>query len=199
MRRGLVGALMCSSLSLHAETIVSPTDEGLEEIVVTAQRHEQNLQDVPMSVTAFNAAQLSKMSVTNATDLSKLDTSLYVAAGTGVVVSFIRGIGNPINNVGNESSIAYYVDGVYYARLPLAFFEFNNVERIEVLSGPQGTLFGRNASAGLVQIISRDPSFEPVLHAEVGYGNYDTIKSQVYAASGFGEKVAGDIAILYSD
>jgi iron complex outermembrane receptor protein len=197
--RGLFAALMFAAVAIRAEAPAAQSVEGLDDIIVTAQRHEQNLQDVPMSVTAFNQALLSKLNVTNATDLSRLDSSLYVAAATGIVVSFLRGIGNPINLVGNESSIAYYVDGVYYARLPTGFFEFNNVERVEVLSGPQGTLFGRNASAGLVQIINRDPSFDPTLHVEVGYANYDTVKTQVYASSGFGDKVAGDIAVLFSN
>jgi iron complex outermembrane recepter protein len=171
---------------------------GLAEIVVTAQRREQRLQDVPISITAHNAADLAKLNITGAADLSRIDSSALVTVGTGSVVTFLRGMGNTSVSPANESSVAYYVDGVYYPRIPVSFMEFNGIERVEVLSGPQGTLFGRNSSSGLVQIITRDPTFEPSLHAELGYGNYNTTKGQVYASDGFGSNVAGDLAVLVS-
>jgi iron complex outermembrane receptor protein len=171
---------------------------GLAEIVVTAQRREQRLQDVPISMTAENAADLAKLNVTGADDLSKIDSSALVTVGTGTVVTFLRGMGNTSVSPGNESSVAYYVDGVYYPRIPVSFLEFNGIERVEVLSGPQGTLFGRNSSSGLVQIITRDPTFDPAFHAEMGYGNYQTKKGQVYASDGFGSNVAGDVAVIFN-
>jgi iron complex outermembrane receptor protein len=191
-------------LSALAQTNALPasgnqSNAGLEEIIVTAQRREQNLQNVPITVTAFSADDLVKANVTNVVDLSKIDSSFYVGEATGAIVTFVRGLGNPIGNVGNESSVAYYIDGVYYARLPEAYFNFNNVERVEALAGPQGTLFGRNASGGLVQIITKDPSHDPTLNVDVGYGNFDTTTVHAYASDGFGEKIAGDLAIIYND
>jgi iron complex outermembrane receptor protein len=169
---------------------------GLAEIVVTAQRREQKLQDVPISITAETGAELAKQNITGVDDLAKIDSSALVTVGTGSVVTFLRGMGNTSVSPGNESSVAYYVDGVYYPRIPVSFLEFNAIERVEVLSGPQGTLFGRNSSSGLVQIITRDPTFGPSLYAEVGYGNYQTTKGQIYASDGFGSNVAGDIAVV---
>ena len=149
-------------------------------------------------MSAFNADELARLNVTNAVDLSKVDPSVYVSEATGAVTTFVRGIGNPIGNIGSESSVAYYIDGVYYARLPASFFQFNNIDRVEVLAGPQGTLFGRNASAGLVQIITKNPSFQPAMNVDVGYGNYDTSKVQVYASGGLTDKLAADIAVVYN-
>lgn len=205
---GLAAALV--PLAAHAETAAAATQAGsataatesdtigLAEIVVTAQRREQKLQDVPISITALNAADLAKLNVTGVADLSRIDSSALVTAGTGSVVTFLRGMGNTSVSPGNESSVAYYVDGVYYPRIPVSFMEFNGIERVEVLSGPQGTLFGRNSSSGLVQIITRDPTFEPALHAELGYGNYNTTKGQFYVSDGFGPNVAGDLAVIFN-
>jgi iron complex outermembrane recepter protein len=81
------------------------------------------------------------------TDLPKLAPGLNIDAGVGVALPFLRGVGNPSNVLGNESSVAFYVDGVYVSRLQPSFLDFLDVERIEVRNGPQGTLFGRNASA----------------------------------------------------
>jgi iron complex outermembrane receptor protein len=137
----LVGSVWAQSSSNPQPTNVSGSGRSgssLEEIVVTAQRREQKLQDVPISVSAFGADELARVNVTNAVDLSKVDPSLYVSEATGAVTSFVRGIGNPIGNTGSESSVAYYVDGVYYARLPASYFQFNNIDRVEVLAGSAG-------------------------------------------------------------
>lgn len=178
----------------------APQQSGqLEEIVVTAQKRSENLQNVPLTVTAFNADALARANVVNAQDLTAVAPGLIVDAGTGVIRPFLRGIGNPSINVGNESSVAFYVDGVYYGRLPISFFEFNNIARVEVLAGPQGTLFGRNASGGLVQIVTREPTQKDTLHAEVGYGNFQTTKATLYAAGGITDNLAADISLLYKN
>ncbi len=172
---------------------------GLTDIVVTAQRREQRLQDVPVSVVALSSAALARANITVATDLPKLAPSLVINQASGVVLPFLRGIGNPTTVVGNESSVAVYVDGIYLSRLAPAYLEFSDVERIEVLSGPQGTLFGRNASAGLINIITREPSNTPELTADVGYANYDTRTARLYATGPITDNLAASVSGVFAN
>jgi iron complex outermembrane receptor protein len=176
------------------------SDGGLAEIVVTAQRREQRSQDVPIAISAASADSLAQVNVTNVTDAAKIMPSLNIAIASGNVQPFLRGVGNPAVLVGNEASTAIYVDGVYYPRLPPQMFDLNNIDRVEVLKGPQGTLFGRNASGGLIQIVTKEPSFDgPVVRASVGYGNYDTTRASLYASTPISDILAADISLLESD
>ena len=118
----------------------------LEEIIVTAQKRSQSQQDVPISVAAFSVESLSNANITSVLDLQKLTPALNMNTGVGAALPFIRGFGNLVEAVGNESSVAVYMDGVYLSRVSVSYLTFNNIERVEVLAGPQGTLFGRNAS-----------------------------------------------------
>ncbi len=184
--------------SMTAAADTQPSDEsagGLAEIVVTAQKRSENIQNVPISVQAVSASALAAAHITNLGQLSGVVPALTISQQTDVVNIFMRGIGNPSTNIGQESSVAVYIDGVYYPRLPPALLELNNVDHIEVLKGPQGTLFGRNATGGLVQVITKDPSSEPTLHVDAGYGNFQTFTGNVYASTGFGDHLAGDIAL----
>jgi iron complex outermembrane receptor protein len=110
-----------------------------------------------------------------------------------------RPIGNPNTSGGQESSVALYVDGFYYAMMPSTNFSLNNIERIEVLRGPQGTLFGRNATGGLIQVVTKDPSREPSARVGLSYDDYDTIEGNLYATGGLGETFAADIAFYGAD
>ncbi len=172
---------------------------SLQEIVVTAQKREQRLQDVPISVTAITSDALSRANVFGVTDLPKLAPGLNIDAGVGVALPFLRGVGNPSNVLGNESSVAFYVDGVYVSRLQPSFLDFLDVERVEVLNGPQGTLFGRNASAGAINIVTKIPSFEPEVNAEIGYANYDTTTARFYASTGLTDNLALSVTGLFRD
>jgi iron complex outermembrane recepter protein len=180
-----------------ADSDASSQQGGLAEIVVTAQRRAQRLQDVPIAVTAASADTLAQVNVTNVTDAGKIMPSLNFGIASGNVQPFLRGVGNPAVLVGNEASTAIYIDGVYYPRLPPQLFDLNNIERVEVLEGPQGTLFGRNADGGLIQIVTREPSFDvPVVHASLGYGNYDTLRASLYASTPINEVLAADISLI---
>ncbi|MBB4642546.1 TonB-dependent receptor [Rhizorhapis suberifaciens] len=167
----------------------------LEEIVVTAQKRSENLQSVPVSVTAFTANSLEARGVTSLLDVAGLAPSLSLPVQNGVVLPFLRGIGNSANNPGNEGSVAVYVDGVYFTRLSSGFFSLSNIERVEVLKGPQGTLFGRNASGGVVQIITQDPSHDFGGKAHIGYGNYNTLTGDLYMTTGLGDQAAIDLSV----
>ncbi|MFA5632420.1 MAG: TonB-dependent receptor [Porticoccaceae bacterium] len=171
---------------------------ALEEIIVTAQKRDQNLQEVPLAITALTATALSTNNINQAIDLSKVVPSLVMTQASGAIVPFLRGIGNPSNGQGIEGSTAMYIDGIYYQRLSPLYFKLNNIDRVEVLKGPQGTLFGRNAVGGVIHIVTRDPSPEPELHVEVGYGNYDTASTSLYGSTPITEDLAIDLGIVHS-
>ena len=131
------------------------------EIVVTATRRSETLSKVPLAVTAVNAQSLQNSGASDIRQLGQLAPSLMVSStGTEANGSArVRGVGTVGDNPGLESSVAVFIDGVYRSRSGVALSELGEVERIEVLRGPQGTLFGRNASAGLIHVISKKPSF----------------------------------------
>jgi iron complex outermembrane receptor protein len=133
---------------------------GLEEIVVTAQKREENLQNVPVSVTAMSAEALANNRVTDFTDLTRAASSLTVTQATSSPNNSIilRGIGTFAFSIGVEPSVAVIVDDLPVVQQAQAFDSLGDVQRVEVLKGPQGTLFGKNASAGVVNIVTKDPS-----------------------------------------
>jgi iron complex outermembrane recepter protein len=179
----------------------SPTDAsasgGLEEITVTANRREERLQDVPISVAAFSAAQLNASGVQNIQDLAQITPGLTMTQQSGALTPFIRGIGAVDNTVGQEAAVSTYVDGVYYPSVYGALFTFNNIERVEVEKGPQGTLFGRNATGGLIQVITRAPSHDTELEGSAWYGNYGSSDAKFYATTGLTTDLAADLAVIY--
>ena len=148
------------------------------EIIVTATRRAQALSDVPIAVSAVTAESLQNSGANDIRQLNQLAPSLLVSS-TGSESNGsarVRGIGTVGDNPGLESSVAVFIDGVYRSRSGIGLNELGEIERIEVLRGPQGTLFGRNASAGLINIISKKPSFESEGYAEATYGNYDYLR-----------------------
>jgi iron complex outermembrane recepter protein len=173
--------------------------DALQEVTVTAQRREQNLQDVPISVQAFSEAALLNAGVTDVYQLGTITPSLNMTQQLIAVTPSIRGVGSPDASVGQESPVATYVDGVYLANPNASIFQFNSVERIEVLKGPQGTLFGRNATGGLVQVITKDPSQVTSGEATASYGNYQDIGAKLYATTGITDSVAADISGIFQD
>src|SRR4051794_10309702 len=154
----------------------SPTDEDASTIVITAQQRPQVLQDVPIAVSAVSAQSLQNSGASDIRQLNQLAPSLLVSStGTEANGSArIRGIGTVGDNPGLESSVAVFVDGVYRSRTGVGLNELGEIERVEVLRGPQGTLFGRNASAGLINIISKKPNLNDMEgFVEGTYGNYN--------------------------
>jgi outer membrane receptor protein involved in Fe transport len=158
-------------------------ESKLEEIIVTAQRREQKLQDVPISVSAFNAETLENKGINRLDDLDKADPSLVFNTNSGTQRPMIRGIASGGIVPGNEGAASVYIDDVYYAHFLGIFMDINNIDRVEVLKGPQGTLFGRNSVAGLIHVITRDPDpKDTVVDATLGYANYETLSGQLYAS-----------------
>jgi outer membrane receptor protein involved in Fe transport len=166
---------------------------GEEQIIITAQGRRQVLQDVPIAVTAVTANEMHNSGATDIRQLNQLAPSLLVSS-TGTEANGaarIRGIGTVGDNPGLESSVAVFIDGVYRSRSGIGLNELGELDRIEVLRGPQGTLFGRNASAGLINIFSKAPSFNLGGYGEVTVGNYNLKRF----AGGFTGPLSQDLAV----
>ena len=163
----------------------------IEEIIVTAQKREQNIQDIPVAVTALSGEQLVEHGITDMFDLQQNAPALRVGQSqTATTANFnIRGIGTSSQNFGLESSVGLYVDGVYRARQSALINELADVERVEVLRGPQGTLFGRNSSAGAVLLNTVAPSHETDGYFELSYGNLDLFSANAAAGGSLVEDV----------
>lgn len=182
------------------ETSTSASENQLQDIVVTAQRREQKLQDVPVAVTAFSGAALQASGISNVKDLAHVDPSLNIPQVVGVYLPFLRGIGNPAaGNLGNESSVPVYIDDMYYTRLSTAYLAINSIERVEVLKGPQGTLFGRNSSGGAIQMFTKDPGSRAEVNASVGYANYDRWSGQLYVSTPVTDTLGWNISVAGTD
>jgi iron complex outermembrane recepter protein len=157
------------------ETAVQDVADEENVIIVTATRRASPLSDVPIAVSAVTAQAMQNSGASDIRTLNQLAPSLLVSStGSEANASArIRGIGTVGDNPGLESSVAVFIDGVYRSRTGAGLNELGEIERVEVLRGPQGTLFGRNASAGLINVVSKAPEFELGGKAEITYGNYD--------------------------
>ncbi len=192
------------SLALIGIGMAAPVPDSLaqgelDEIIVTAQRREENLQDVPISVVAFSGDALARSGVESTMGMPELVPSVQVARSGPSATFFIRGVGNTSAGTGEQGTNAFYVDGVYIADLKQTAMKFNNIERIEVLKGPQGTLFGRNSSGGLVNVITHDPGDDLTAKVNLGFADYDTYSGQAYLAGPVSETVSADIALTATD
>ncbi|MFN3856961.1 MAG: TonB-dependent receptor [Caulobacter sp.] len=166
----------------------------VDTIVITANKREQNLQDVPATVTALSGELMQDAGVKDIKDLQILTPGLTVTSTSNetVTTARIRGIGTVGDNPGLESSVGVVIDGVYRPRNGVSFGDLGELERIEVLKGPQGTLFGKNTSAGVINIITAEPDFEFGANGELTFGNYGQKGGSVSVTGPiFGDNVAG--------
>jgi iron complex outermembrane receptor protein len=183
-----------------AQTAANVQDQGeLQDIVITATRQATDLQHTPIAITAVTAQQLTDRGITSVGDLGTMVPNSQIlpvqgAFGPGVS-AFIRGIGSGDTSLGGESQVAFYIDDVYYPLLLAANFDLVDTDHIEVLRGPQGTLFGRNALAGAVNIVAKQPS----LTETTGYADFTT---GAYARrdlrAGFNLPLGDDVALMVS-
>jgi outer membrane receptor protein involved in Fe transport len=180
------GLMACSALTAPAYAQDAETDGPAVRddnvIIVTATRRAQDVQDIPLAVTAISPQQLESQRVVNIQQIAALAPSFTASQAqlaSGSVVLRVRGIGTTSNNIGFESAVGIFIDGAYQSRPGVALSEFVDVERVEVLRGPQGTLFGRNTSAGALNVTNVRPDvteFGGFVNAE--YGNFDEISLQ---------------------
>jgi iron complex outermembrane recepter protein len=205
---GAIAVLAVAGVA-EAQTAASDTEQpvaatsknvGLEEIVVTAQRRRESLQDVPISISAITAAGAEQSGIKSSEDLGIAIPALQFNRQGGVGgTPFIRGVGTAVAQNGTESPVAVYVDDVYMSSPVSTIFDLNNLEGVEVLKGPQGTLFGRNATGGVVNIHTKEPTQDPSLDATVGYGSYDTSSTELYANGPLSKAISANIDAFYKD
>ncbi|MET0656939.1 MAG: TonB-dependent receptor [Steroidobacteraceae bacterium] len=171
----------------------------LEEIVVTAQKREESQQTVPIAITTNTSDMLQRLGVQSTKDLQIAVPGLVLMREALSNTTFIRGVGTASAAAGQEPSVATYVDGVYNPSPTSSTMSFTNIDRIEVLRGPQGTLFGRNTTGGVINVVTRDPTQEGRISADATYGKYDTVRGRLYGTTGLSNAVAADLAVYYEN
>src|SRR5690606_18409978 len=198
LHRSVLGLLACTALTAPAYAqngAQQPAATQLDEIVVTARRTEENLQSTPVAVTAVGAEALERNQVADVTDLQRTAPSLSVATGapsaSGFAFVAIRGQGNLQALVSNDPAVAIYVDGVYIRRPSQGLTDLLDLQRVEVLRGPQGTLFGRNTVGGALNIISADPTGEFGGMIRVEAGSYDQMGASLVLNTPITERLSG--------
>lgn len=176
--------LAVASAMLISEVAVAQTEasasQSLQEVVVTAQRREENLQDIPVAVTALSPQEIENAQIRSVSDLSGIAPNVNVTAGSASATPIIimRGIQGYNLAPGTDSAVALYVDNVYYSRLNGTFMDTADLVRVEVLRGPQGTLYGRNSTGGAINFITAGPKGEFSLRQEVTAGNFDQFRTK---------------------
>jgi len=204
MKRAFIGTALASCVVCAPAYAQSESqDDGAREggegstIVVTAQRREQNIQEVPVAVSAFSEQTLTVAGITSSEALDVVTPGLTMTESVFVPQPVIRGISTRNRNPGDEASVPTFVDGIYQPWQYTSFFEYNNIERVEVLRGPQGTLFGRNATGGAINIVTRRPTYDTSGEASLTYGSFDRVKAEASVSTGISENVAFDVGAYY--
>lgn len=194
------------SLAILAAAAVPPSTSmaedasyALEEIIVTAQKRAQSVQDVPVAITALSQEMMADQNIRDVLDLPRAIPSLMVSAGynrANGTPMIIRGMGTLAAQPAFEGSVGTYVDGVYRSRPGMVLSSMLDIGRVEVLRGPQGSLFGKNTTAGALTMTSNEPSEEFSYGGEITLGDYDRQRFAGFVTGGLGESVAARLAVL---
>jgi iron complex outermembrane recepter protein len=196
---GAVVVMLSHSGLARSQSVAQATPSaGLEEIVVTAQRRAENTQDVPLTVSAISASTLNSVNATTLQDVALLVSGFQGPGTSDRTEPHLRGIGTQYSTPGNESAVAFYIDDIYITDLNNALLQLNDVDQVEVLKGPQGTLFGRNTTGGLISITTRTPGDKFEAEAQAGYANYDTVSGSIYVAGPIADHVAANLSFVDS-
>lgn len=192
---GLIGAaLTLASTGLGAATM------ALEEVVVTAQKRSESAQDTPISMAAFSNSALERQGITNLTDLKDKVPNFQLTPHPNSATTtrlFMRGIGNNDDQITQDPSVAMYVDGVYVARTQGMAMEIADIERIEVLRGPQGSLYGRNATGGAINFLTEAPVIgDWGFQQDFSFGNRDLFRSRTSVNIPLGDSAAAEVSYL---
>jgi iron complex outermembrane receptor protein len=184
----------------HADTATEVADDGqLVEVTVTAQRHEENAQKVPISVAQITPDAALSAGALSTDMLAQLVPGVQMGHEINSATTFIRGIGPNSNGTGEESSVAVYLDDLYVPSGNASIFQLNAISGIDVFMGPQGTLFGRNATGGVIQVHTLDPQFDPAADFEAGYGSYNTYTGNAYVTGKIIGNLASNFAVYITD
>lgn len=177
---------------------LGPAQQSNGEIVVTARRRVETVQSVPIAMSVIGGATLSETGAYNVSRLTQLQPTLqFYSTNPRNSAANIRGLGAPfgLTNDGIEQGVGIYIDGVYYSRIASATFDFTDTERIEILRGPQGSLYGKNTTAGAINITTRPPSFTPEARIELSTGNLEFVQAKASASGPIaGERLAARLS-----
>jgi iron complex outermembrane receptor protein len=185
------------ALAAHAQTAGT-----LDEVVVTAQRREQNLQEVGISVTAYSATEVRNMGFTNTVDVARMTPNLNytVPQAEGSQINFfLRGVGLNDFADAQENPVAVYVDDVYKPAMGGLALQLFDIERIEVLRGPQGALFGRNSTGGVIHYVTKRPTADLDAYADLGYGDFDQRRAEGAIGGALVDGVMGRLSVGYTE
>lgn len=186
-----------SAFSSSGQATKKPSD-SLAEVVVTAQRRTENAQTVPIAISTISGNALAQsFGVNNVETLQQAVPGLSLSMDTGNTKIFLRGVGTTA--VATDNSVGVYIDGVYVAAQASSFMNLADIAHIEVDKGPQGTLFGRNTTGGVIQIVTKTPSSTPSADLSLGYGNYNTFTANFYGTTGIAPHLAADFAYYYNN
>lgn len=180
--------------------VMAQETEALEEVVVTVQRRADRIIDVPIAMASMSADQLGEAAVVGLFDLKTVMPGVRIDHYGAYTQPTIRGIGTQdVQGPGANANVAIYIDGFYQPSQAGNIFEFANIERVDVLKGPQGTLFGQNATGGAIVITTVDPAFETSGKISAGVGSWDEVRGNLYLTGGLSDTVAADISLYYRD
>lgn len=183
-----------------AGTDQAVADGSGQEIVVTAQRRSERLRDVPASLTVQTGEALERSGVDSSTNLTLAVPGLVISQGGSQTIPTMRGISSLNSSIGNDPSVVIYVDGVYQPSQSANTFDLPDVLRVEALKGPQGTLYGRNATGGVISIITREPTFTPQGAMSLSYGSFDQVIFRGRVSGPLiGDTVAGAFSVGFLD
>jgi iron complex outermembrane receptor protein len=197
---GFVGLVAAAHDARAQHAAAAAEDSGqLQEIVVTAQRRSENAQSVPIAISVISATQIAEANAVDTLDLQHEVAGLMIAHVTGGGGTFLRGVGQNSGVAGQEAGVATYLDGVYLGSTVLGVFDLNNIDQVSVLKGPQGTLFGRNATGGLINITTKDPSQTTSGSIELGYGNFNTAETKFYLTGALTPTLAASLSFSGED
>jgi len=200
-RMGLVGVLLIVSAASSTYSLAD-SDLTLEEVVVTARKQPESLQDVPLSVTALTSERIQQEGLTDIYDVSLRSAGMNYGNFSDIKLSPIslRGVLSNAGSAGADPAVGTYIDEVFIGQGAGAMFDLYDAERVEVLRGPQGTLFGRNTIGGVISITTKRPTDQPEASAQFGYGSYGYLRTGA-AVSGpiAGDRVSGNLAVIYED
>lgn len=188
--------------SSASEQLAASTGPRIEEVMVTARRREENIQDVPVAIAVIGGDALDAAGAYNINRLTQLQPTLqFYSTNPRNTFINIRGIGAPfgLTNDGFEQGVGIYIDQVYYNRIASATLDFVDVEQVETLRGPQGTLYGKNTTAGAINVTTRAPSFEFEGKAEVSAGNYGFKQGKASVSGPLSQTVAARLSVSNTD
>ena len=196
----VAGLLPLAAFAASVPSTQQSTAGQLEEITVTAQRYVSTLQTTPIAISVFTAETLAQQQITNVLDAAAEIPGVLMTPTTGATSGariFMRGVGDENTAILFDPAVGVYIDNVYQPRINGQFFDFFDIERLEVLRGPQGTLYGRNTNGGAIKIVSRSPSFEATASGDMAFGSYQQADARVYLTGPLlADKLAGSVSAV---